>query len=273
MTLTREDYEVLSRPFEAHEHEFREGSKGAMLCYITEEAITPRLVEVDPAFALTEPIIITDKPENISVKIGITLKGVTRWGIGTSELKTFTCEPTKSAVTDAFKRAARMFGVGLYLQGLKAAKWVNDENSLAKWLAGATQSTPSQGKPSQPSNVRNLPPQQNQSTSSGNNDNLQYGKSTLQVFTKETAAKDKRYMTVSGVSIWSRKPFEALGFNEQMLEQLGNIGEHILPHAVTPVFVIDKNNYKKLVQLRRDDTGEIVDADGNPIDQPQAANQ
>lgn len=124
-------------------------------------------------------------------------------------------------------------------------------------------------KADKPSNVTDIP---TQSTASGNG--YQYGKSTLQVFTKANTDGSKRYMTVSGVSIWTRKPFEALGFNEQMIEQLGELGEHILPHAVTPIFEIDpKTKYKKLVQLRRDDTGEIVDADGNPVETQAAANQ
>ncbi len=124
-----------------------------------------------------------------------------------------------------------------------------------------------QGSGQKPSNVTTLPPQ-------NTGDKLQYGESTLQVFTKANADGSKRYMTVSGVSIWTRKAFEVLGFNEQMIEQLGELGEHVLPYAVTPVFEIDpKTKYKKLVQLRRDDTGEIVDADGNPIGEPQAANQ
>jgi hypothetical protein len=253
MTLTHADYQILSRPFEPSEHEFREGSGKAMLCYITEEAITPRIIEVDPAFELTEPMVIQDKPDNISIKIGITIKGITRWGIGTSELKTFTGEPTKSAVTDAFKRAARMFGIGLYLQGLKSAKWVKDEETLAGWLRGLN--PPAQRKPAIVTNI--------QDSASGKE---QYGQSTLQVYTKETAEKDKRYMTISGATLWSREPFRALGFDEHVIEQLGQVGEHILPHSVTACYV-QQGVYKNLIRLRRDDTGEVVDKDGNAIAQ------
>lgn len=285
----------LKKPFAASDHEFLNG-----LTYLREEPITERIEQIDPAWSFTvHSVAVRDNAGQggkdiytVTVHAAMTIKGVTRENVGMAvvqktDLKdemvwnnqTRKKEPTgvqytseaneaeKSATTDALKRCSRLFGIGRYL--LTLPKDVKDEHSLQQWLDNGMQSEqPRQGRQSQPSNVRTLPPQQ----TGVQVQEWQYGKSTLQVFTKETAAKDKRYMTVSGVSIWSRKPFEALGFNEQMIEQLGDIGEHILPHSVTPVYVMDKN-YKKLVQLRRDDTGEIVDADGKPIDQPQAANQ
>lgn len=164
----------------------------------------------------------------------------------------------EKAETAAISRALAVAGYGTQF-----TNELDDSEDLSD--SPVERKKPSQGKPS---NVRTLPPQQNPAVN-----NWQYGASTLQVFTKKNAEGDKRYMTVSGVSVWSRKPFEALGFNEQVLEQLAEIGEHVLPHAVTPVFIVDaKTKYKKLIQLRRDDTGEIVDADGTPIGTPQAAN-
>jgi hypothetical protein len=113
-------------------------------------------------------------------------------------------------------------------------------------------------QPSKPANVTNI-----QDTESGKE---QFGQSTLQVYTKETAEKDKRYMTISGATLWSREPFRALGFDEHVIEQLGQVGEHILPHSVTACYV-QQGVYKSLIHLRRDDTGEVVDKDGNAIAQ------
>jgi hypothetical protein len=81
-----------------------------------------------------------------------------------------------------------------------------------------------------------------------------------------SAEKDKRYMTISGATLWSREPFRALGFDEYVIEQLGQVGEHILPHSVTACYV-QQGVYKNLIHLRRDDTGEVVDKDGKPIAQ------
>jgi hypothetical protein len=113
-------------------------------------------------------------------------------------------------------------------------------------------------QPSKPANVTNI-----QDSASGKE---QYGQSTLQVYTKETAEKDKRYMTISGATLWSREPFRALGFDEHVIDQLGQVGEHILPHSVTACYV-QQGVYKNLIRLRRDDTGEVVDKDGNAIAQ------
>jgi hypothetical protein len=118
----------------------------------------------------------------------------------------------------------------------------------------------------QPDNIANpdfSPADGKQDSESGKE---QYGQSTLQVYTKETAEKDKRYMTISGATLWSREPFRALGFDEHVIEQLGQVGEHILPHSVTACYV-QQGVYKSLIRLRRDDTGEVVSNDGNAIAQ------
>jgi hypothetical protein len=263
MTLTKQDYDILSKPFEANEHEWRKGGGGTMLCYVTEEVITPRLTEVDPAFGLTEPMVIEDIDMNISVKIGITVKGVTRWGIGTATRDSNTKEPTKSAVTDAYTRAARMFGIGLYLKGLKGVTWVNSEDTLAEWLANGMQSERKKsGGQSTGGKVTQLqqPTQQTQSQNQQSSTDAKqefFGKSTLQIFSK-TDKNGNRYYTISGATLYGRETFRALGCAEHILEQINSDGEHVLPWGVTVCYVMD-GKFKNVIRVRRDDTGEVVD--------------
>ena len=264
MTLTKQDYDILSAPFEAHEHEWRKGGGGTMLCYVTEEVITPRLTEVDPGFGLTEPIVIEDIDMNISVKIGITVKGVTRWGIGTATRDSNTKEPTKSAVTDAYTRAARMFGIGLYLKGLKGVDWVKDESTLAEWLANDMNPTRKQGgsRPpaTQPSNVTQMPQGTQAQPTEGTGKQEFFGKPTLQIFAK-TDKNGNRFYTISGATMYGRDAFRALGFEDVVLQQIDSDGEHILSHSVTVCYVMD-GKFKNVIRLRRDDTGEVVDVKG-----------
>lgn len=145
MALTLEDTSVLCEVFDISHHSLRDGSGNTKLVYLEEEPIIMRLLKVDPSYELGEPIILNGKDGNISIKISLTVKGVTRWGIGVASEKSYTNEPTKDAVTDAFKRAARCFGVGLYLKGAKNLKSSSD---LQRWLTNYN-SAPQQSPPQQ----------------------------------------------------------------------------------------------------------------------------
>jgi hypothetical protein len=254
MTLTREDYAILSKPFEAHEHEFREGSGNMMLCYITEEAITPHIIEVDPAFEITEPMVIQDKADNISVKVGITIKGVTRWGVGTSELKSFTGEPTKNAVTDAYKRAARLFGIGLYLQGLKGAKWVKDEATLTRWLNGEDDPATTQSTHRRQASPPKTGSGQSAATSNGFTEAL----TTLETRSTETG---RTYFMMDGITMWSREPLRALGYDNVVITELEFEGTHELPDPIVIEWNHDKRGYKQPVEIKRLSTGELINVD------------
>lgn len=111
--LTHEDLEILKEPFPASDVKQVKQSWGNV-DYIDEEPIANRIEIVDPAWILGEPIVIEESDTQISIKVSVTIKGVTRWGVGT-EKRNSNNEPYKSAATDAFKRAARLFGVGRYL--------------------------------------------------------------------------------------------------------------------------------------------------------------
>jgi hypothetical protein len=117
--LTPEAVNQLLAPFPFGAHEWLKG-----FVYVTEYDITRRLFDVDPNWCwelreLRETVIAT---QTMYIAHGrLTICGVSRDGIGQAvqELTKDGARPMgeagKSATTDAFKRAARMFGVGNYL--------------------------------------------------------------------------------------------------------------------------------------------------------------
>lgn len=164
-TLTREDVTALTRHFKPNEHEFVR-----TYAYITEQAITARLDEVDPAWTLT--ILDThQRNEQIIVTARLTIKGVSRDGVGmqkierkettdekTGEIKPFESgEPEKGAATDALKRAARLFGIGRYLLDLPSG--TNNIQAISRWLSGNGGST--KPTPPAPNIPRNPEPSTN----------------------------------------------------------------------------------------------------------------
>lgn len=126
-TLTFEDLMILRQPFAANEHEFRGG-----FTYITEQAVTTRIEDVDPAWTFTHiSTVIRDNQAVVTMRM--TIKGVSRDGIGMQTVMEKTGEAEKGAATDALKRCARLFGVGRYLLDLPSG--IDNMNALAKWLA------------------------------------------------------------------------------------------------------------------------------------------
>lgn len=150
-TLTKDDVVALTRHFRPNEHEFIRG-----FTYISEQAVTTRIEEIDPAW--TFALLGThQRNEQIVVTARLTIKGVSRDGVGmqkierserpdekTGESKPYEVgEAEKGAATDALKRAARLFGIGRYLLDLPGN--IKDMQSLSKWLASQnTGSTPPQ---------------------------------------------------------------------------------------------------------------------------------
>lgn len=121
MALTRDDINLLAKPFRRAEHEFTRG-----YVYISEEAIAARLDEVDPSWSFElADVRVRDKQ---GVAVGrLTVNGVTRSNVGMQAIEyvkdkqtkevtdTESGEPEKGAATDALKRCARLFGIGRYL--------------------------------------------------------------------------------------------------------------------------------------------------------------
>lgn len=121
--------ELLYAPFDLHEHEVRElrttgSGKVQWLAYIRREAIQNRLDDLFFGEWSTEIVEVHRGERAINVRMKMTVRGVTRENNGSQGLYFDRTEKhwvadehaEKGAVTDAFKRTASMFGIGLYLQ-------------------------------------------------------------------------------------------------------------------------------------------------------------
>lgn len=128
--LTIDDLTMLKRPFRLADHEFARG-----FVYIKEDAVTNRIEEVDPAWRF-EVLSVSTSGKDVVATARMTIKDVSRDGIGMHGA-TLT-EPEKSAVTDALKRCARLFGVGRYL--LNAPQ----EKDFAAWLSKLSGDVPAE---------------------------------------------------------------------------------------------------------------------------------
>lgn len=141
--LTRADVAVLTAPFNADEHEFRQG-----FIYISEGAICARLDAVDPNWSIE---ILSQSARDITVVNTIarlTVCGISRDGVGTEKINSAN-EAEKSSATDALKRGARLFGIGRYLLGTPS--WVKDVAGIQKWLNhGDSPSVPKLAQQSEP---------------------------------------------------------------------------------------------------------------------------
>jgi hypothetical protein len=132
--LTHDDVKALTAPFAADEHEFLKG-----FTYLTEQAVTTRLDEVDPSwsFQITN---VEHKGESVTVYGALTVCGVTRQSCGMDKPRNPNSEVEKGAVTDALKRCARLFGVGRYI--LDIPDNVKDDRALARWLGDTPPAAP-----------------------------------------------------------------------------------------------------------------------------------
>lgn len=124
MTLDTSDLQVLKRAFPRANHEFITG-----YVYLSEEAISNRIEEVDPAWTFEIQRLSREGDQAICCA-RMTIKGVSREGVGMYKATGQSGEPEKSAATDAIKRCARLFGLGRYL--LDAPK---EGQAFDRWLA------------------------------------------------------------------------------------------------------------------------------------------
>lgn len=151
--LTPEQVQRLTARFAPDEHEFRKAGRDT-LTYLTEAAVTARLDEVDPCWSF-EVTRVDTRELTVNVYARMTVGGVSRESVGSDRTKfakdaeqtaeNETNEPEKSALTDALKRCARLFGIGRYL--LTCPKWVNSETNLRKWFAETGSPAPATPNP------------------------------------------------------------------------------------------------------------------------------
>lgn len=126
--LTPEKIKILTAPFPRSAHEFIQG-----FVYISEDAITNRIEEVDPnwTFEILDKIRLDGET---LVHAKMTISEVFRDGIGMQRILERAWESEKGAATDALKRCARLFGIGRYLlsapkEGATFDNWLNSLNA------------------------------------------------------------------------------------------------------------------------------------------------
>lgn len=129
MALTAQDLQTLKRAFRPNEHEFKQ-----KYVYVAEGAVSDRIEEVDPSWTF-EILASYTRDNQAVVNARLTIKGVSRDGVGMQDIKETAGEPEKGAATDALKRCARLFGIGRYL--LDVPNGVTNMETLTKWLGGA----------------------------------------------------------------------------------------------------------------------------------------
>lgn len=141
MTLTPEDLTTLKAAFSFSDHEFTRG-----FCYLTEEAISNRVEEVDPAWSF-EIQNLQRIGDQCVCAARLTIKGISREGVGMQSIELnkegrIVGEPEKGAATDALKRCARLFGIGRYILGAP-----KEGQQFKVWLADKQRETASRPTP------------------------------------------------------------------------------------------------------------------------------
>lgn len=298
MGLTHQDLEVLSKPFPAKAHKFNQG-----LPYIHEVPVGQRLDLVDPSWEW-HIMAIERRPNagqggkdvgTVYVHVSLIVKGVRRDGVGmaviqqtnpieikkwdnakrenvgTGEFYTNEAnEAEKSATTDAFKRAFRMFGGGRYLLAIpkddKGKLTVSNVGQLDTWLKtnyGEIQDIPTyyddENEAQSPS------PLEPDFHNLGNSTPATSEKRTAPITAIEVKFKDdKPYLVASGMTIWSRQPFRDLAFDSTIIEKLGKPNTTVyLPKETAIVISYSEEKQggktvKKPLSIIRTDNGAIV---------------
>jgi hypothetical protein len=147
--------EHLKKRFDISDHEVRKGTRGKWYVYIKKEAIIHRLDDVAPMDWHTKIESSMRVEDRVEVIMSMTIAGVTRCYNGVAEDNRnqsgvlFPLNTAKAAATDAFKRVASMFGVGLYLQGCSSINASSKQAAMAdfrKWFQSTTETTADNSK-------------------------------------------------------------------------------------------------------------------------------
>jgi hypothetical protein len=130
MSLTQADIQILSAPFDEKtigvkvQSTSRDKTKALLVAYLQHTDVYARIEKVDPAWT-AEVTAEEWKGEYCFVRVRMTIKGVSRENSGEGETP-------KSATSDAFKRAAMLFGVGRYLYDSETV-WVPYNDSTDRY--------------------------------------------------------------------------------------------------------------------------------------------
>lgn len=194
--FTHEEIEQLYAPFPLEAHKIREGGKAGnqiqWFVYLDRVAVQRRLDTLFPGE--WEFVVISADVENeaevATVYAGIVIRGLRRDSNGTgkprrsakSEDEGIDENTTKGALTDAFRRAASMWGLGLYLydgpklftdtydwktHGQKSQRETQAKRDFAEWYHGQFGGQPvEQNAPQSRQQAQDAPQPQQQTQSS-----------------------------------------------------------------------------------------------------------
>lgn len=143
--------EILRRKFTTEQCETRKGPGGFTLTYVAHFAVIDRLIEAVGIGNFQWKISGWAVADNmVTVHGDLTLwlneRWVTNSGVSTEALKGDLEKCTKTADTDAMKRAARLFGVGLHLYDKHDAAKPGARPAAKKRSTGGAASGPTDGQ-------------------------------------------------------------------------------------------------------------------------------
>ena len=143
--------EILRRKFTTEQCETRKGPGGFTLTYVAHFAVIDRLIEAVGIGNFQWKISGWAVADNMVTVQGDLTRGlgerwVTNSGVSTEALKGDLEKCTKTADTDAMKRAARLFGVGLHLYDKHDAAKPGAKPAAKKRSTGGAASGPTDGQ-------------------------------------------------------------------------------------------------------------------------------
>lgn len=140
------DLDILTRPFPESAIKQREGGGGRMLDYVEGHTVIHRLNEATGNDWSLEVKKLEFRSDLTIAHVALTLPGLgTREHIGIQEVRGAAGDLTKGAITDAIKKAATLFGIGLELYG-------------PDYEAGEVDTRPQRPAPSRPAAARTSAP-------------------------------------------------------------------------------------------------------------------
>lgn len=138
-TFTKEEIDALYAPFPIEAHTTREGHKNKAgtkiqwFTYLDRAAVQRRLETLFPGEWSIDIIETHRESDYVTVSLKMTIRGISRSCNGGQSLKfdkdTIDEDKEKGAWTEAFRRVASVWGIGLYLYEMDFAIWTDSYES------------------------------------------------------------------------------------------------------------------------------------------------
>jgi hypothetical protein len=296
--FTQENRQALKALFALEDHEIREGvatkgkAKIQWFVYLRREAIQERLDDL--FFGEWELYFVDPKQpciyhkEHVDSTMGLAIRGIRREYNGSQDGGGL--NGAKGAATDAIKRVASLWGIGLYMQnapqiwtenyvtydasGKKlTTDWKKKDRIQADvmrqigiWLKnlGASGNSlyfePSiQEEPA--NNGESFLPPNVTSASFTPQDPAKNEKATGTILTVDVRVNDKtqsRHIVAGGVTFFGRDVFRALSYDQDIIDRLDKKGAVNLSDGIQIVYRVDDDNFKHAVRVKRLGTGEVI---------------